>query len=125
MRERFVRWRRRLHSLAVQEVEDGPFGSTLTGREIREPGNISWKWGLDYRDEFVVRVETTLLVMGRVCQDGSFGRRVSGERSDCPLRKALYRTWFAGTPIQTQSEGEIRRICRHLELLRRNLLKSA
>jgi hypothetical protein len=81
MRERFVRWRRRLHSLAVQEVEDGPFGSTLTGREIREPGNVSWKWGLDYRDEFVVEVETTLVVMGRVCQDGSFGRRVSGERS--------------------------------------------
>ena len=60
MRERFVHWRRRLDSLAGIEAEGGPFGSTLTGRAIREPRNVSWRYGLDYRDEFVVEVETTL-----------------------------------------------------------------
>jgi len=37
----------------------GPFGSTLTGRAIRAPGIVSWKEGLDYRDEFAEEVETT------------------------------------------------------------------
>jgi hypothetical protein len=83
---------------------------------------------LDYRDEFVVEVEMTLAVMGRVCQDGSFGRRVSGERSAEVIVHSERRFIARGCPNAHpgfQSEGEIRRICRHLELLRRNLLKSA
>ena len=50
---------------------------------------------MDYRDEFVVEVETTLLVMGQGLSGCSSDVEslLKVGRSDCPLRKALNRTW--------------------------------